>query len=192
MVISVDGGRTQIRHTKKGKRHPTTNRHGYVGDWQEPKLLAIYVVDRQGKRVNTPELPVINDGTFGLADPFMQLLEMHLVCLEINKAKQVQSLADGAEWICLRIPPLLKRLGCPPESVVKLLDFYHAAEHLHKFSESAFTEPTAAQTWFKQARNDLKRGRGSDLIERMQAIIGKSSGYTRKTLTGELAYFTTA
>jgi len=30
--------------------------------------------------------------------------------------------ADGAEWLA-RIPPLLKRLGCPPQSIVELLDF---------------------------------------------------------------------
>lgn len=36
-----------------------------------PKLLTIYVVDAQGKRVNTASLPVTNDGTFGLADPFI-------------------------------------------------------------------------------------------------------------------------
>ncbi len=94
---------------KTGKRRQTTNRHGYFGDWTEPKLLTIYVVDAQGKRVNTAELPVTNDGTFGEVEPFMQLLEMHLVRLGINQAKQVLLLADGAEWIWLRIPPLLKR-----------------------------------------------------------------------------------
>lgn len=57
VVISVDGGRSRIRYEKKGKRRSKTNRHGYVGEWQEPKLLTIYVVDAQGKRVNTTELP---------------------------------------------------------------------------------------------------------------------------------------
>lgn len=45
---------------------------------------------------------------------FMELLEMHLVRLGVNQAKQVLLLADGAEWIWLRIPTLLRRLGCPP------------------------------------------------------------------------------
>lgn len=99
VVISVDGGRTRIRRNKQGKRHQTTNRHSYVGDWQEPKLLTIYVVDAKGKRVNTTELPVTNDGTFGDVEPFMQLLEMYLVQLGINQARQVLLLADGAEWI---------------------------------------------------------------------------------------------
>ena len=64
VVISVDGGRTRIRRNKIGKRR-STNRHGYFGDWTEPKLLTIYVVDEQGKRINTAD-PVTNDGTFTL------------------------------------------------------------------------------------------------------------------------------
>ncbi len=95
VVISVDRGRTRIRRPKKGKRCLKTNRHGYVGDWKEPKLLTIYAVDAQGQRINTVELPVTNDGTFGEVKPFMQLLEMHLVRLGINQAHQVLLVADG-------------------------------------------------------------------------------------------------
>lgn len=190
VIISVDGGRTRIRRAKQGKRRQTTNRHGYHRDWQEPKLLTIYVVDAQGKRVNTAEVPITNDGTFGDVEPFMQLLEMHLVRLGINQTSQVLLVADGAEWIWLRIPPLLKRLGCPPESIHELLDFYHAAEHLQQFAEVAFTKPEAAHNWFKQARSDMKQGLVSDLIHRMKALVSTSSGEHQKTLAGELAYFT--
>jgi len=191
VVISVDGGRSRIRRTKMGKPRQTTNRHGYYGDWTEPKLLTIYVVDEQGKRINTDVLPVTNDGTFSDVETFMQLLETHLVRLGINQAKQVLLIADGAEWIWLRIPSLLKRLGCPPESIYELLDFYHAAEHLQQFVQAAFTEPTVVQAWFKQARNDLKGARVANLIARMQTLVENSSGERQKTLAGQLAYFTT-
>jgi FMN phosphatase YigB (HAD superfamily) len=94
---------------------------------------------------------VTNDGTYGKCKPFVELLEMHLVRLGINQAKQVLLVADGAEWIWKYIPPLLQRLGCPPESIHQLLDFYHVTEHLHRFAEAAFTQPTERQSWFKQA-----------------------------------------
>ncbi len=121
VVISVDGGRTRIRHANTGKRRHNSNRHGYKGEWIEPKLLTIYVVDQQGKRVNPTEIPVTNDGTYGYIysitirhiliqqeksvlvtsnpkrmcrivtgnrrgklQPFLALLEMHLVRLGIN------------------------------------------------------------------------------------------------------------
>ena len=114
VVISVDGGRTRIRDAKTGKRRNNSNRHGYKAEWIEPKLLTIYVVDPLGKRVNTAEIPVTNDGTYGKLQPFLELLEMHLVRLGINLASQVVLIADGAEWIWKHIPPLLQRLGCSP------------------------------------------------------------------------------
>lgn len=89
VVICVDGGRTRYRKSKAGKRRQQTNRHGYQGEWTEPKLLTIYVVDQYGKRVNTTEIPVINDGTYGKLQPFLQLLEMHLLHLGVHLASQV-------------------------------------------------------------------------------------------------------
>lgn len=74
---------------------------------------------------------------------------------------------------------------------MELLDFYHAAEHLQQFAIGAFTESTIAQTWFKQARSDLKRGRVNDLLNRMQEKVQYSSGDRQKTLAGQRAYFTT-
>ena len=124
------------------------------------------------------------------AEQFVELLEMHLVSLGVNQAKLVLLLADGAEWIWQRIPPLLKRLGCPPQSIVELLDFYHATEHLHSFAESAFTEPTAAQAWFIQARKDLKQGRICDLINQMHSMVEKASGERQHCIAAQLAYFT--
>lgn len=192
MVISVDGGRTRIRRTKTGKRRFSTNRHGYFGDWTEPKLLTIYVVDEQGKRINTAEFPVTNDGTFGDVEQFMELLEMHLASLGINQAKQVLLLADVAEWIWLRLPPLLQRLGCKAESIVELIDFFHVTEHLHSFAELTFSNSQAVQTWFKTARVSLKRGRTAQLISQMQAMVEKASGERQHLMAGQLAYFTKA
>ncbi len=37
VLIAVDGGRTKIRFNKKGRRSNKTNRHGFVGEWMEPK-----------------------------------------------------------------------------------------------------------------------------------------------------------
>lgn len=64
VVIAVDGGRSRIRINKKGRRNSQTNRHGYTVEWVEPKLLTIYAVDAQGKKIKTGEIPVTNDGTY--------------------------------------------------------------------------------------------------------------------------------
>lgn len=147
VVISVDGGRRRIRHPKTGKRRHNSPRHGYQAEWIKPKLLTISVVAPLGKRINSAEIPVTNDGTYGKLRPFLELLEMHLVRLGINLASQVVLIADGAEWIWKQIPPLLQRLGCPPESTHGLLDFYHATEHLQMFADAAFTQPREQRAW---------------------------------------------
>lgn len=190
VVISVDGGRTRIREAKKGKRRQNTNRHGYNAEWIEPKLVTIYVVDHQGKRVNTTEIPVINDGTYGKLQPFLELLEMHLVRLGINLASQVLLIADGAEWIWKHIPPLLQRLGCPPESTHELLDFYHATEHLQLFADAAFTQPKQRIIWFKTARSTLKRGQAVHLIEQMPTLSQNISGERRSIINSQIQYLT--
>lgn len=64
VVIAVDGGRTWLRINKTGRKHPKTRRHGYVGQWVEPKLLTIYTVDERGRKIKTDALPVTNDGTY--------------------------------------------------------------------------------------------------------------------------------
>lgn len=64
VVIAVDGGRTKIRFNKKGRRSKKTNHHGFVGEWMEPKLLTIYVVNEEGKKISTSTIPITNDGTY--------------------------------------------------------------------------------------------------------------------------------
>ncbi len=189
VVISVDGGRTRIRYPKKGKPHQQSKRHGYKGEWTEPKLVTIYVVDEQGKRVNTTHIPVTNDGTYGKLQPFLELLEMHLVRLGINLASQVLLVADGAGWIWNHIPPLLLRLGCPPSSTHELLDFYHATEHLQLFADAAFTQLPQRQAWFKIARCTLKCGHAANLLEQMRALSKKMRGERRSIMLSQIQYF---
>ncbi len=190
VVISVDGGRTRIRYAKKGKPDQQSNRHGYIGEWTEPKLLTIYVVDEQGKRVNTAQIPVTNDGTYGKLQPFLELLEMHLVRLGINLASQVLLVADGAGWIWNHIPPLLQRLGCPLESTHELLDFYHATEHLQLFVDAAFTQLSQRQAWFKQARCTLKCGHAANLLNQMRTLSKNKRGERRSIMSSQIQYFT--
>jgi len=117
VVIAVDGGRSRVRINKKGRKNSKTKRHGFIGKWIEPKLLTIYVVNQQGKKMKNSEIPITNDGTYDGYKALLQILEVHLVNLGISQAKQVLLIGDGAEWIWIHIPPLLTRLGCIPSIV---------------------------------------------------------------------------
>ncbi len=76
VVIAADGGRTKIRINKKGRKKAKTNCHGFTGVWIEPKLLTIYVVDEQGKKVKNSDIPITADGTYNGYKPFLEILEM--------------------------------------------------------------------------------------------------------------------
>ena len=84
VVIAADGGRTRIRIDKKGRRNSKTNRHGFTGEWIEPKLLTIYTVDEKGKKIKNGEIPIINDGTYEDYQGFLKILEMYLVSLGLE------------------------------------------------------------------------------------------------------------
>jgi hypothetical protein len=187
VVIAVDGGRTRIRINKKGRRKVKTNRVGFTGEWIEPKLLTIYVVNEQGEKVRNGEIPITNDGTYKGYQGFLQILEMYLVNLGISQAKQVLLIADGAEWIWIHIPPLLKKLKCPLETY-QLLDFYHAASHLQDFADAAFSTNDERQQWFKKARKTLKKGQTLNLIRNMDEFISGAIGERLKILVRERNY----
>ncbi|MBD6619854.1 ISLre2 family transposase [Komarekiella sp. 'clone 1'] len=187
VVIAVDGGRTRIRINNKGRRKVKTNRLGFTGEWIEPKLLTIYVVNEEGKKIINGEIPITNDGTYSGYQGFLQILEMYLVNLGISQAKQVLLIADGADWIWIHIPPLLKKLKCPPDTY-QLLDFYHAASHLQDFADAAFNTNNERQQWFQKARKTLKKGQTLSLIRKMDEFIQGATGERLKNLLRERNY----
>lgn len=191
VVIAVDGGRTRMRINKPGRRDPKTKRHGYVGQWVEPKLLTIYTVDDRGRKIKTDALPVTNDGTYQDCQVFLKILEMHLVSLGIATAQQVLLIGDGAELIWHQIPPLLKRLGCETKTY-QLLYFYHATQHLYSFADAAFPNESERQFWFKSARSYLKKGKINSLLESMQTLTKQANGELHKSLNSQINYLTKA
>lgn len=118
---------------------------------------------------------------------FLQILEMYLVNLGISQAKQVLLIADGAEWIWIHIPPLLKKLKCPNETY-QLLDFSHAAEHLQDFADAAFSTNNERQSWFKKARKTLNKGQTLDLMRSLSEFIPSATGERCKILVRERNY----
>ena len=188
VIISVDGGRTRVRIYNQKKINPKTKRKKYTGEWIEPKLLTVYTVDETGKKIKNGEVPVINDGTYGNYKKLLKILEMYLVSLGINQAKEILLIADGADWIWQHIPPLLNRLGCG-DFTHYLVDFYHATEHLQDFASAAFSKEKERLTWFISARKDLKSGKIDELLEQMKQVRKSSRGSRRKILTNQINYF---
>ena len=127
VLIGVDGGRTRMRQYT-GEKNSAGNAK-FDTPWMEPKMFVIEVLDEQGN-IERSELPIY--GCLFGDDELVDLLAQHLQGLEIQHAKQVQIVADGALWIWNRLKERLLSLGVSEEKIIETVDFYHASEYVHK------------------------------------------------------------
>lgn len=152
VVIAIDGGRTRTRVYKeeglKGKRNQQ-----FDTPWREPKLFVITTINKEGK-VNKQDLPIY-DSSFGDDETF-EILEQYLKELEVEKAKEVQFIGDGAPWIWNRAKPMLLRLGLEKNKIIETLDYYHAMEHLNQLM--VYVEKDQKETVFKKLKQALWEG----------------------------------
>jgi hypothetical protein len=127
VAVATDGGRTRMRVYKKGKK-TRKRRKRFTTPWREPKLLVIYVLDKQGKR-DRKIRPFVDSTLLG-PDHLMELAAYHLHRLGAAEAKAVIFLGDGADWIWDRVPRVIEQAGLKKERCYQAVDLYHAMEHV--------------------------------------------------------------
>ena len=175
VVVSTDGGRLRVRKDKRGKK-TKKGRSRYSTDWREPKLLVIYVVDEKG-RIAQEFAPVI-DGTLQGPDEVFRLLEFYLRELQVQEAKEILFIADGAKWIWERVTQLWQRLGLV--GVVRcreLVDFYHVVEHVYALAalNRSWSAPKRKQ-WATRQRRRLWRGELEKFLEDVERLCRGKRG----------------
>ncbi len=184
VVVSTDGGRVRIRKNKRGPK-TSKGRSRYSTEWKEPKLLAIYAIDGDGK-MNRNFHPFI-DGTMKGPDAVFDLIHYYLGNLEITTAKKILFIADGARWIWNRVGSLMKSLGVKKSQYHEQVDFYHAVEHLSKVAElRKGWNKKERKRWIKKYRRLLLKGGIDQVIDAIQEICRGRHG---KKLTREKNYF---
>lgn len=151
VVIAIDGGRTRTRVYQKERQSKRNQK--FDTPWREPKLFVITTIDKKGK-VNKQDLPIY-DSSFGDDETF-DILAQYLKELKIEKAKDVQFIADGAPWIWNRAKPMLIGLGVEKEKIIETLDYYHAMEHIHELM--VYVEKDQKDLIFKKMKQALWEG----------------------------------
>jgi hypothetical protein len=187
VVIGIDGGRLRLRQKKRGRKTSGLERQGYNTPWREPKLFTIYVLDEQGCVAKSCH--PLHDATLGNADEMFSLLAEYLRNLQIQKAKRVIFVGDGASWIWDRVQLLLDHLSLGPEQVFQVVDYFHAAAHLWALLElrKGLTSEERKRV-YKQWRSLLWRG---DIAGLKAAVMQMARGRTKKKMLKGLGYFDT-
>ncbi len=166
VLIGVDGGRTRMRQYT-GEKNGAGNAK-FLTPWMEPKMFVIDILDEEGN-IERTELPIY--GCLFGDDELVGLLAEHLQGLEIQHAKQVQIVADGAPWIWNRIKDRLISLGLSVKKIVETVDYYHASQYVHKIVAEL------PQKLAKQSASILKNFKQWLWEGKIEAIVEKCRQY---------------
>lgn len=187
VAVAFDGGRTRTRiPRRRGRRRRKTRRRGYDTPWREPKLMALYTFDANG--IKTTDLPLY-EGTFECWDDAFRIFAAECSRRGLGSAAEVVILGDGSRNIWDRVDSFLSVTGVDPARATKVVDFYHAAEHLADIVKLCRGwSQRRRDRWLRAAKNYLKAGAiekileaGEDLkIGRRAPQIEKALGYFRK------------
>ncbi|MBD3321660.1 MAG: hypothetical protein GF350_11250 [Chitinivibrionales bacterium] len=185
VVVSVDGGRLRTRK-KKRKTRKGKNRK-YKTPWREPKLLIIYALDEHGKREKKIKAQI--DATMAGPDEAMELMAYHLFRLGAGEAEVVEFIADGAPWIWERIDAVIAMAGLDPKRCRKVLDIYHAFEHIGEALDACGLKGKEKKRQMTRLKRKLKAGKVEDVVRALQGYLDKSRT-DREALGKQIAYIT--
>lgn len=184
IAVTVDGGRARSRIYRRGRRL-ANGRRRFATDWCEPKMLSIYEIDENGKKVGKP----VYDGTLGGWKDLLRLVIMHLKRTGGDRAREIVFIGDGGSWIWSVQRELFALLPVPKKQAI--LDFYHASGYLWQMIDKA-TRWSEGQKkkWFKKHRRLLKKGRVDRILSSLQVLKQNHRGWRRKKISNAIDYFT--
>lgn len=179
LVIGADGGRVRIRIPKKGRRRKS-GRKGFDGTWKEPKILIVYEIDDQGRKVKKGLCRY--DATMKDADGLFAVLTALLCEIGASEAEEWIIVGDGADWIWDRVPGLINSLGFDPGKVTQVVDFYHATERLHEIAaERKDWSEKERRKWAEQMTRLLREDRVEEVVaQRTELFKGRGAKKRRK------------
>jgi hypothetical protein len=169
VVAQVDGGRVRIRtQIETTRRKGVKHRRKIRVEWREPKLLVLYLSDRQGRMLKGTR-PWI-DGTLNGPDHTMELLAFHLHRLGAARARAVSFVSDGAPWIWNRLDWVIGRAGLDPKRVERVLDCCHAVHHVSLALQAPGLEEAERTATYRTLRHQLRAGRSREVVATLRKM----------------------
>ena len=185
LVIGMDGGRVQTRE----KQGETGSR------WREDKVCAItsYIPGDGSKEHPPVALVTTYAATMEKTEAFGKLVHVEAERRGLRHAQTVLVMGDGGNWI----DPLSEREHLHDQRIV---DYYHAVEHLHDAARAALGKDTPQATALaEQLENHLWNGQLDELIQVLKTHAERlgppqeSDGpdHPRRVLANNVTYFHT-
>lgn len=186
VVVQIDGGRSRMRenkaqYTKKGFQK-------YDTPWREPKLIVIHVLDEKGQVARKIAKPIYQVSIQDAAECMKDLVQT-LKLLKINRAKEIQFVADGASFIWKRIRKAFTSAGVKASQVTYTLDYYHAVEHLKELSELLPWSKTQRQKQFLEWKSWLWEGLANSIARDFKKIMRQAKITLNNTMKTACEYF---
>lgn len=182
LVIGMDGGRVQSCevNAQTGSR------------WREDKVAAI--TSYLPGNATTPPQPLVTSyvATMQQTEGFGALVHVEAERRGLRDAAVVLSIGDGGNWI----DPLTKRERLCDQRIV---DFFHAAEHLHDVATAIHGKGTsAARRQADHLVEQLRAGKVKRVIATLAGHArqlgpprsGDTADHPRRVLANNVAYFT--
>ena len=183
--VSVDGGRARTRQTHADSPKGKNGRRPFDLAWREPRIITLDVFDDDG--VIDHGWRPIYETTLGAADAVFALLCGLLRILGAHLAREIVFVADGATWIWERVDQLIRDAELPVDRVHKVLDYYHATEHI----ADALRACKSLDNTHREALHDelkgllLKPGGAAAVLERLRPM---ARGRRGRRVNKELRY----
>ena len=118
-----------------------------TGEWRDVKTLTLAEVLPDGKARQNSYFSRMTDCRL-----FAQQAQVEVMRRQLKRSHSVCAVNDGADWI----PDVVT--ACRPDAV-RILDFYHAAEHLAESGRAVWKPQSPEfQMWFERYRRELKDG----------------------------------
>jgi hypothetical protein len=182
LVVGMDGGRVQLRD-----KNPDTQSR-----WTEDKA-ASFTSYLPGDGADKPPSPLVTTyvGTMQNAEGFGPLVAVEARRRGIARAQTVLNISDGGAWI----DPLAEKWRLAD---VRIIDYYHALEHLHEVAETLCGVQTAAgEALWNQMKSELWAGQVERIVRRLEehtARLGPleaddGPSHPRRVLWQNMGYF---
>lgn len=174
--VKAKGRRRTLKRRKGARRRPLKAAKGADQRYKEFKLVTMYDQDQAHKYVRVTRKGPKQAG---------RMLRAMAEDVRLRRCDQIAAVADGAEWIAALVGENL-----PKQKTTAVLDFYHAAEHVHQARREVFgPSDSEGEQWAGELIRLLLENPFEDCWERLvQTRSRVRSPGRRRALDGLMQY----